>query len=105
MCRCQQERKYAPRVGEVGQTQRECKPERAAERDCSARVGTCANHARGGEGRNEGRNAAGQKGAAVSAQRRVPWYRGERAMEETCSERGSRTECRGCGDRSGRVEP
>ena len=66
--RCQQERKYTPRVGKVRQAQRERKPERAAERDCLARVGSHANHARGGEGRNESRDTAGEKGATVCAQ-------------------------------------
>jgi hypothetical protein len=38
VCRCQQENKYTPRVGDVGQTQRERKLDRAAERDCPPRI-------------------------------------------------------------------
>ena len=66
MCGCQQEPKYTPRVGKVGQTQRECKPKRAAERDCPASIDTRANHTRGGKGRNESRDADGEIGTAVS---------------------------------------
>jgi hypothetical protein len=68
--RCQQEAKYTPRVGEVGQSHSERKPNCAAERDCLARIYT---QARGGEGRYESCYATGQKSAAVSAERRVPW--------------------------------
>ena len=68
--RRQQEPKYTSRVVEVGQTQSECKPNCAAERDRLARVYT---HARGSEGRNESCDAARQKNTAVSAKRRVTW--------------------------------